>query len=380
LMICAILVLWGFEKDDFRKSLIAVTLASLWAGISRINWFPVPAALAILLFILEEPYGQFHGFWDYIKKPIIFGVTGIAASLFAQTVYFLISGNQDTSLFASSFTSDLLLNRLLPGPTFSIGILNGILILSSPLIIIIANHLLKKNSPLHLVRKALISAILLTFLLGGLLVSVKIGGGSNLHNLDAFLLLIACVGAYLLFDQGGKEKKVARTSNWLPNVLLMVLVFMPSTWALVNWEPFPVFDKSAAYQDLQRLTGMVQKVAVASQEVLFVSERHLLTFNYIQNIPLVPEYELLTLMEMAISHNQNYLNKFYLDLKNQRFAMIVMNKQYMVFKDESTSFPEENNDWVKYITVPIMQYYQPITWLRASGIEIYARRDLSMIQ
>jgi hypothetical protein len=295
-------------------------------------------------------------------------------------VYILISGNQDANLFTSSFTSDLLWYRLLPSPTFPMGILTGILILCSPLIILIAYHLIRKNSPLHLIRKTLITAILLVFFLGGLMVSVKIGGGSNLHNLDAFLLLLLCVGAYFLFDRVGKEKKVGLAPHWLPNVLLIVLVLMPIAWVLANWEPFPVYDKAAAYLDLQRLAGTVQKVAVANQEVLFVSERQLLTFDYIKNVPLVPNYELLTLMEMAISHNQNYLNKFYSDLKNQRFALIVMNKQFVVFKDETTSFPEENNAWVQYITVPILQYYQPITWLRASGIEIYARRDLLTIQ
>jgi len=380
LMICASLVLWGFDKDDIKKSLIVVILASLWAGISRVNWFPMPAALAILLFLLEKSYDQSHGFWDYLRKPVLFGVTGIAASLFAQAVYIPISGNQNASFFASSFTSDLLWYRLFPSPTFPIGILTGILILCSPLIIFIAHHLLKKNSPLHLVRKILIIAILLVFFLGGLMVSVKIGGGSNLHNLDAFLLLLSCMGAYFLFDKVGKEKKVGLTSQWLPIVFLIVLVFMPPVWALANWEPFPVFDKAAGYQDLQRLAGTLQKVAAANQEVLFVSERQLLTFDYIKSVPLVPDYELLTLMEMAISHNQNYLNKFYNDLKNQRFALIVMDKEGVVFKDETFSFPEENNAWVKYITVPILQYYQPITWLRASGIEIYARRDLSTIQ
>jgi len=374
LMICAILVLWGFDKDNFKQSLVFVILASFWAGISRVNWFPVPAALAILLFLLEKPYDQSRGLWDYLKHPGLFGITGIVTSLFAQAIYIPISGNQDVTFFASSFTSDLLWYRLLPSPTFPVGILTGILILCSPLIIFILFRIFKKNSPLQLVRKTMIIAILLVFFLGGLMVSVKIGGGSNLHNLDAFLLLLACVGAYFIFDRVAKEKKVARTSNWLPNLLLIALLLMPVGWSLANWEPFPVFDKAAAYQDLQRLAGTVQKVVATDQEVLFISERQLLTFNYIQNVPLVPDYELLTLMEMAISHNQNYLNKFYTDLKNQRFALIVMDKQYVVFKDDSTSFPEENNAWVKYITVPIMQYYQPITWLRDSEIEIYARR------
>ncbi len=379
-MICAILVLWGFDRNDFKKSLMVVILASLWAGISRVNWFPVPAALAILLYLLEKPYDQFHGFWDYLKHPILFGVAGITASLFSQAVYIPISGNQDSGLFASSFTSDLLWYRLFPSPTFPIGILTGILILCSPLIIYITFHLFSRKSPLHFIRKTIIFAILIVFFLGGLVVSVKIGGGSNLHNLDAFLLLLTCLGAYFFSDRIGGEKKAGLTSHWLPNVLLIVLVMMPLAWVLINWEPFPVFDKAAAYQDLQIVDATVQKAAATNQEVLFVSERQLLTFGYIKNISLVPDYELLTLMEMAISHNQNYLDKFYSDLKDQRFALIVMNKQYVIFKDNSTSFPEENNAWVKYVTVPILQYYKPITWLRASGVEIYARRDLSTIQ
>jgi hypothetical protein len=380
LMICAVLILWGFDKNRFKKSIFVVVIASFWAGISRVNWFPVPASMAILLFLLEKPFDRSTGFWDYLKQPVLFGLIGIASSLISQALYIPLSGNQNASLFVSSFTSDLLWYRLLPSPTFPMGILTGILLLCSPLIIVIAHFILKKNSPLHLLRKILITAILLVFFLGGLMVSVKIGGGSNLHNLDAFLLLLTCLGAYILFEKVEKEEKVGNTSRWLPNILLIVLVLIPPAWTLANWEPFPVFDKAAAYQDLLRVADTVQKVAAVDQEVLFIAERQLLTFDYIKDVPLVPDYELLTLMEIAISHNENYLNGFYSDLKNQRFALIVMNKQYVVFKDVTTSFPEENNAWVKFITVPILKYYQPITWLRASGIEIYARRDLSTFQ
>src|SRR5512141_1924023 len=37
------------------RSLIAVIVASLWAGISRVNWFPVPAMIAIAVYLLEVP-------------------------------------------------------------------------------------------------------------------------------------------------------------------------------------------------------------------------------------------------------------------------------------------------------------------------------------
>ncbi len=55
LILCAVPVLLWFDAKHTGRSLLAVVLASLWAGMSRVNWFPVPAALAILLYIMEEP-------------------------------------------------------------------------------------------------------------------------------------------------------------------------------------------------------------------------------------------------------------------------------------------------------------------------------------
>src|SRR4030043_198522 len=42
LLIMVILLLWGFDSTRIWRNLILVLLASLWAGISRINWLPVP--------------------------------------------------------------------------------------------------------------------------------------------------------------------------------------------------------------------------------------------------------------------------------------------------------------------------------------------------
>jgi hypothetical protein len=376
LMICAILVLWGFDVNHIKKSLLFIILASLWAGICRVNWFPVPAALAILLYVMEKPFDRAVGFWNYLRVPILFGIVGICASLFSQAAYIPISGNQNTALFTTSFSSDLLWYRLLPSPTYPFGILTGLLILISPLLYIWFINFQKVNSSMHWIRKLIITGILLVFMLGGLVVSVKIGGGSNLHNLDAFLLLLTVFGFYLLLDRIEKEKKVKRVPIKISTFAALLLVLIPIGWAELNWEPFPGLDKSAAYQDLQRLTAIVQKASMADKQVLFISERHLLTLKYIRDLTLVPDYELLTLMEMSISHNQEYLDRFYQDLKNQRFSLIVMDKQYAIFKDDSTAFPEENNAWVKSVAVPILEYYQPITWLRATDTEVYAPRNL----
>ena len=48
-----ILVLWGFDATHFWRNLVLVLVASLWAGISRVNWLPVPGMLAAALYLLE---------------------------------------------------------------------------------------------------------------------------------------------------------------------------------------------------------------------------------------------------------------------------------------------------------------------------------------
>jgi len=374
LMVCAILVLWGFDVKRTKKSLFFIILASLWAGISRVNWFPLPTALAILLYTLEKPFNRKDGIWKYIREPILFVVLGLGASLLSQAAYIPISGNQDAALFTTSFTADLLWYRLLPSPTYPVGILTGLLLLTSPLIILLAINFQSMFKSLHWVRRLIVLGILLVFLFGGLVVSVKIGGGSNLHNLDAFLLLSTVFCSYLVFDRIEKDAFTVHLPASMPSYLTIILVLVPVCWSVFNWEPFPKLDKSAAYQDLQRLAQTVQRSSASSQEILFISERHLLTFQNIKGVSLVPEYEMLTLMEMAISNNQGYLNRFNQDLSDQRFGLIIMDKQYVAFKDNSTAFPEENNAWVKFITIPVLEHYQPITWLRSTDTEIYAPR------
>ena len=55
LLVCVILVLLGYNRRRFWQTMIVVALASVWAGISRVNWIPVPAMLAAALYLLEEP-------------------------------------------------------------------------------------------------------------------------------------------------------------------------------------------------------------------------------------------------------------------------------------------------------------------------------------
>ena len=375
LMICVVLILWGFDLNHYKKSLLIVIMASLWAGISRINWFPLPGMLAAMLYFLEERFKKTESWWDYFKRPLSYVAAGMAASLIAQAAYIPLSGNQDIKSFTTSFTSDLLWYRLLPSPTFPIGILTGILLLCAPLLILVLVNFWQNISQINNWRMLSMAVILAVFFIGGLVVSVKIGGGSNLHNLDAFMVLLICVGTYIFFNQIIRESQEKLPHLWLPNLLLIGIVLIPVGWSSANWEAFPIYDRAGVQQDLKTLNQTVQKTALSRQEILFISERQLLTYQYLKDVPLVSDYELLTLTEMSISHDQDYFMRFEKDLENQRFGLIIAPKEYVVFKDRTTTFPEENNAWRKYVTIPLMQYYQPITWLHSAGLEIFARRQ-----
>ena len=110
----------------------------------------------------------------------------------------------------------------------------------------------------------------------------------------------------------------------------------------------------------------------AGHEVLFITQRQLLTFDEIKGVTLVPDYELLTLSEMAISNNQPYLEKFEADLRAHRFDVIVANSQNTISKDpELAPFSEENNAWVEHISRPLLENYESHLTLDKQGVDIY---------
>ena len=83
--------------------------------------------------LLEQPVSESKNIWQYLVKPLMWGVLGLGIAFAGQAFYIFISGYKDTSLFHSSLTSSLLWNRLLPSPAFPLGILPGIILISLPL-------------------------------------------------------------------------------------------------------------------------------------------------------------------------------------------------------------------------------------------------------
>lgn len=371
LQICVILSLLGVSSLHPWRSLAAVLVASFWAGMSRLNWYPVPALLAITLYLLEEPYARKNNFWSYIVQPLLWAVLGLAAALAGQAFYIAVSGNAEISAFSSSLRSPLLFYRWFPNDTNALGIIPGILLVSLPLLAVLFRTLRRRLTHLHFLRYSGLAAVLLILLVGGLIVSIKIGGGGDLHNMDAYIVALGLVAAYFLIGRVETEAASspafeAVTWPWIALMLVVPVGF--SLWRIL---PPIRYDPTQAAKDLSTLRQTVQSYS-KSGEVLFIYERHLLTFGMIPDVPIVQDYEVIPLMEMAISGNQTYLHRFQEDLKSHRFAAIVARKQNL--DAASGDFAEESDRWNLLVAVPLLCEYQPVLTLQSSNVQVFVPR------
>ena len=368
------------QRKQPWRSLIAILFASAWAGISRVNWFPVPAMFAIALYLLEEPLSAAKNLWNYLVTPLLWGLLGLLTALAAQAAYIPLSGNaQNARVFTSSFTSPELWYRLWPNDSYPLGIIPAVLVVCGALLVTLALASLTGRKSLHPLRWAGLWGMLVILAAGGLIVSVKIGGGGDLHNMDAFAVMLALITYYFI---GGRVRaEIEPTPADRPAPLswpvAATALLIPLMLLIPALSPTEIYHQDANQQAFVQLKGLAEG---ASQKgpVLFINERHLLTFHQI-NVPLVPDYEAVTLMEMAMSNNQPYLQQFYSDLKNHRFAAIVTGKQNIGIKEEG-AFSDENNIWNSRISPYILCYYEPLPVQAGSETLTYIEADQSRIE
>lgn len=388
LQVCVLVVLWSYERHHPIRSTLGVLLASAWAGISRLNWYPMPAMLASVLYFLENPVAleekspntlfsasvplhSYQSIRRYLLMPFWWTVCGVATAFLTQAIYVHWAGI-DVRWLSSSFTSDLLWYRLWPNATFPLGVLPMILLISAPLFGLVA----WKLGGIHWVRALGIGGILAIFWIGGLIVSTKIGGGSNLHNLDAFLVLLLVVGAY---DWSGRLRREGEceplrnslANHFYPSWLLLPILAIPLFYAIGQGSPLILPKRERTEKALAALRELTAQVAVQGGEVLLISQRHLLTFGYLPEVALVEPYENVFLMEMVMAGNSAYLQPFYEDLRQKRFALIVSDPQPSRFKGKTFPFGEENDVWLQRVTQPLMASYRRIESFKEIGMEIY---------
>ena len=380
LLVCVIIVLWGYDQERFWKSLFVVILASIWAGISRINWYPVPGLLAATLFFLESRFPESdtdelrrkisRQTVIYLFKPVLWVSLGTLVAFGSQADYILWSG-ADPGEFTSSFTSNLLWYRLLPNSTFPLGIIPAVLLISVPILVIILRGL----RGIHWIRQFGICLIVLILFIGGVIVSTKIGGGSNLHNLDAYLVVLLVLGGYAYFNKISQRDSLQYQSSKRSWLLTMLVVLIPAAYLLRIGGPVSLTSKQQYEQALETLNEITSEVVNKGEEVLFITERQLITFGILERIPLIDKYETVFLMEMAMAGNDAYLNEFHESLRNREYALIITDQQRINYKGRELPFGEENDIWVTEVTVPLLKYYQREVLFKELGIEILAPRE-----
>jgi hypothetical protein len=211
--------------------------------------------------------------------------------------------------------------------------------------------------------------MILALFAGSLVVSTKIGGGGDLHNMDAYAALLGIVAVFFV---GGRVQTEAGKPGAAirPWAVFTYALVMPLLFLIPLLSPYPRFKEAAIQSAYRQLVETVNDLG-KNGPVLFINERQLVTFGGV-NVPLVPEYDVVTLMEMAMSGNQAYLDQFYSDLAQHRFAAIVATKQNKGIR-EAGSLMEENNIWNSRISPYILCYYRPVLRVDSeiTNVEVY---------
>jgi hypothetical protein len=203
------------------------------------------------------------------------------------------------------------------------------------------------------------------------------GGGNNLHNLDMFLLglvFVAALAWWVGIDHWiiQLDQRPIDGSTSFPRLLLLLVVISPAIQQVLDLKPLDLADMDKVNNAISKVVAEVDR-AKQQGEVLFMDQRQLLTFGYVKDVPLVPDYEKKFLMDRAMSNDAAYFEQFYKDLANHRFTLIVselLKVKYNVEKDSDYGFGEENDLWVKWVADPVLRYYQPIETFKNRRLQL----------
>ena len=432
LLLCAIVVALVWERPLWL-AIPLIAVASYFAEVSRFTWLFAPGMWAVMLelnraivpnvqldrkswlrAISVGVAGVFGGyaapFWipDILQWARSLGETASVAvaptSAPPPVVETVVSpGVTVAAVNASVSAQPLLWHRLLPNATYGEGILIGLALASLPLIGILIYLVRSGRWNPNLWQRLAIVLPLLAFLMVGLIISVKIGGGGDLHNMDMFIIGLMFAGA-IAWRNGAFRwiDGIHATPAWV-QLMMVALILIPGYRPLIHMRPIsikeeittvarladivedplpnPLPDTLPADEDTERALERLQRlVAEAAQtgDVLFMDQRQLLTFGYIEAVPLVAEYDKKVLINKAMSADALYFADFYQDLASQRFSLIITNPVNRRLDRSEGHFSEENNAWVRWVTTPLLCYYEPMDRLKRVNVELLVpRQDIS---
>jgi len=398
LILSAILVV-GARKKPLWLALPLIYLSGYYAQSSRITWMVAPAMWAVITAMMdandtteeETPqkkwgrmivygaagflggFGIIRGWrrlYNYITRAIVSNAGGAAPS---AEVTFINPGDSVEAVSAVGQTSalsnqPLIWERLLPNPTYGLGILLGLTLAAGPLIIILIYQARRNGWQLTIYQKLIILGINGVLMGLGIFISTKIGGGGDLHNLDMFFigLLFTAVLAWrsggdnLFLDLGNQPSGTKLT--------LLLVAVIPAFMPWIDARPLELPPEDKTEWTLALLESETKRVLSEGGEVLFMDQRQLLTFGTLGDVPLVPDYEKKLVMDKAMSGDDEYFEKFYEDISSQRFSLIVTDPQRIRFSDDDEGWGAENDTWVQWVTTPLLCYYEPAFTIKKTGV------------
>jgi hypothetical protein len=380
LIFCAILVLLAAEIRFFPASLILIALAGYYANMTRFTWIIAPTVWAFLLIYFREKVSLPK---QRNLKSVLAALAGLIGGfilpnfLSIQNSPIILEENTSSGILQSITnilrSQDLLWYRLLPSETFPLGILPALFLIVTPLFIIVSIYIKKEKIQLEKAEKFYLIASIIGFLLVGSVVSVKIGGGSNLHNMDMFLITLLIMIS--IFWKNGLAEwfhSELKKTGWVSILVLFLLVY-PSIRHIYSVKPLSLPSDEIITNSLASIQDAIDEKKDTG-EILFIDQRQLLTFGKIKNVNLIGEYEKKLLMNEALSNNQAYFNLFYGDLKEHRFALIISEPTRIIYQSDENNFGEENDAYVKWVSEPLLCYYEPLETFQEVGVELLVPR------
>jgi hypothetical protein len=265
---------------------------------------------------------------------------------------------------------------MLPNSTYTPGILLGALWAGLPLIVLLVWLYWKRIwRPNSLQILAMIIPAL-AFLAVGLIASSKIGGGSNLHNIDMFWITLVLIAAWAWKDVINQSLFSSKLRNSLIFLLSFVLL-LPAAYEVQYGSRLTFPTANIVESTLQGIQATVN-LDLKYGEVLFMDQRQLLTFGYVQGVPLTSDYEKKYMMEQALESNTNYFQTFYRDLAHNRFSLIVSEPLETFQQHTGEIFGDEGDSFVKWVSIPVLCYYQPVATFREAGVQLLEPRPVPL--
>ena len=331
---------------------LGMLVGSLMAGLARWTWMVTPGLWA--LFLLRFRTGRNENRPQPAWPDLIRDVAAILLGAFAsQALTILLTGHFPFTYLAT-LQHPLLWYRLFPNETFTPGILRSLALSAGPLTAALLFATWRSRKRIRGWNLFLTAIMMTVMLAAGLVISVKIGGGSNLHNLDMFLVSLVVVAAMLI--NTGKSRGEQSFHTLLRYSGLTALALLPVWQVVAGISPLSLPDDTSVATAFHTLTEVVSNTS-AEDEVLFIDQRHLLALEDYASLRWEPAYEQVDMMDHALASDEQYFEAFRADVQSQRYRWIICDPQPIVFKGRQGPFGEENDAWVTYVSTPLMEAY-----------------------